>query len=75
MAIVEVGQMGVQAGKTPMDASTPDGILLLDAWKAVTTAPGGPARVYWGTEVEDPSRIWAWFDWSSLEEHQEFAES
>ena len=80
MPIVEVGMMRVQPGKTPMDASTPDGALLNNAWKAVTTAPGGPQRVYWGLEEEeeeeeDSSTIWAFFDWNSLDEHEAFAKS
>ncbi|KAF3038757.1 hypothetical protein E8E11_003804 [Didymella keratinophila] len=75
MAIVEVGMMGVQTGKTPMDPTTPDGRLLHDAWTSVIAAPGGPARVYWGTEVENPSKIWGFFDWESLEQHEAFAKS
>jgi hypothetical protein len=75
MAVVEVGMMGVQAGKTPMDPNTPDGSLLLDAWKAVITAAGGPQRVYWGTELGTWSRVWGFFDWESVEEHEAFARS
>jgi hypothetical protein len=75
MAIVEVGMMGVQPNKTPMDPSTSDGAMLNDAWKLVTTAPGGPQKVSWGVEVDDPSKIWCFFDWKSLEQHQEFAKS
>lgn len=73
--VVEVGLMGVKNGKTPMDPTTSDGKILADAWEAVIKAPGGPERVYWGLEVEDSSRIWGWFDWKSLEEHEEFAKS
>lgn len=78
MPIVEVGMMRVQPGKTPMDTCTPDGALLNNAWKAVTSAPSGPQRVYWGLEEEgeeESSTIWAFFDWNSLDEHEGFAKS
>lgn len=75
MAIVEIGMMGVQHGKTPMEPSTPDGKILDDAWKTITSAPGGPTRVCWGLEEDDQSRVWAFFDWDSLEQHEQFAKS
>lgn len=67
--------MGVQAGKTPLDASTSDGALLLDAWKSIITAPGGPASIIWGLEKGDQEKLWGWFEWESLRAHQEFAVS
>lgn len=67
--VVEVGFMGVKTGKTS------DGKILINAWEAIIKAPGGPQRIFWGLEVEDSSKIWAWFDWNSLEEHNEFAKS
>lgn len=75
MAIVEVGMMGVQAGKTPMDPATADGKILRQAWKSVIRASEGPKRVLWGTEFSDPSRIWGFFDWESIEQHEAFARS
>lgn len=72
---VEVGMMHIQPGKTPMDSTTADGKILKQAWEAITAAPGGPQRVYWGTELADPSRIWAFFDWESLAQHAAFATS
>ena len=74
-SVVEVGLMGVKTGKKPMNPKTSDGKILIDAWEAVIKAPRGPQRVYWGLEVEDSSKIWAWFDWKSLEEHENFAKS
>jgi hypothetical protein len=75
MAIVEVGMMGVQAGKTPMDPATADGKILRQAWESVIRASEGPKRVLWGTEFSDPSRIWGFFDWESIEQHEAFARS
>ncbi|KAJ4246559.1 hypothetical protein NW762_013500 [Fusarium torreyae] len=56
-----------------MDDSTPEGQILTGAWKTVTSKPGGPQRVYWGLETVDPSKIWAFFDFDSVEQHQRFA--
>lgn len=68
--------MGVQAGKTPMDPSTPDGKLLHDAWHGIIAAPGGPSRIVWGTEARDAqTRLWGFFDWESVEQHAAFAKS
>ncbi|KIL85811.1 hypothetical protein FAVG1_10780 [Fusarium avenaceum] len=38
------------------------------------TEPGGPQRVYWGLESKDPSKVWAFFDFESVEQHQQFAQ-
>lgn len=75
MAVTEVGRMGVKPGLNIMDETTQEGQVLTGAWKAVTSAPGGPHRVYWGLEVEDPSKLWAFFDWDSIEDHENFAKS
>ncbi|KAI3401966.1 hypothetical protein diail_3940, partial [Diaporthe ilicicola] len=46
---------------------------LLSIWKGVTSYPTGPYRVFWGTEVENPSNLWGFFDFASVEEHEKFA--
>ena len=74
-SIIEVGMMGVQADKTPLDASTPDGALLLDAWKSIITAPGGPESIIWALEKGDQGKLWGWFEWENLRAHEEFAVS
>ena len=73
MVITEVGRMGVKPNHAVMDDSTPEGQLLTSIWKNIMVAPTGPQRVYWGLEVEDPSKIWGFFDWESVEQHEEFA--
>jgi hypothetical protein len=75
MAVTEIGFMGVRPNLDVMDDSTHEGQILSKAWNAVTTAAGGPHRVHWGLEVENPSTIWAFFDWESLEQHEKFAKS
>jgi hypothetical protein len=75
MAVTEIGCMGVKPGLNVMDESTQEGQVLIGAWKAVTSAPGGPHQVYWGLEVEDPSKLWAFFDWDSVEDHENFSKS
>ena len=75
MTVTEVGLMGVKPGLNVMDESTPEGKVLPAAWNAVSSAPGGPHQVYYGLEIEDPSKVWAFFDWDSLEDHAKFAKS
>jgi hypothetical protein len=75
MSITEIGCMGVKPNLNIMDETTPEGQILPGAWNTVTTAPGGPHRVYWGLEIEDPSKLWAFFDWDSVEDHEKFAKS
>ena len=75
MTFAESGCMGVKPGIDIMDESTPEGKILKNTWETVTTKPGGPHRVCWGLEREDPSKIWVWFDWDSVEHHQAFAQT
>lgn len=67
--------MGVKPGLDIMNEATQEGQVLTGAWKAVASAPGGPHRVYWGLEVEDTSKLWAFFDWDSVADHENFAKS
>jgi hypothetical protein len=73
MTVTEIGCMGVKPGLNIMDEDTPEGNILSEVYKAVTTLPGGPHRVYWGLEAEDRSKLWAFFDWDSIQDHQTFA--
>lgn len=73
MMIQELGAMRVKPGLDIMDAATPEGKILIQAWRTVTKKPGGPSRVYWGLEEDNPLRIWAFFDWNSVEQHNQFA--
>ncbi|KAJ3543655.1 hypothetical protein NM208_g3459 [Fusarium decemcellulare] len=74
MTVTEVGCMGVKPGLNIIDPSTEEGQILTGAWKTVTSKPGGPQRVYWGLEAADPSKVWAFFDFDSVEQHRQFAE-
>ncbi|KAG4291284.1 hypothetical protein FPRO06_03170 [Fusarium proliferatum] len=74
MTVTEVGCMGVKPNINIMDHTTPEGKILTDAWNTVTSKPGGPQRVYWGLESVDPSKIWCFFDFESVEQHRHFAE-
>lgn len=73
MAVTEVGCMVVKPGVDIMDENSQGGQILNTAWKAVTSEPTGPYTVYWGLEVEDPSHMWGFFDFESVEKHQKFA--
>ncbi|KAH7375901.1 hypothetical protein B0T11DRAFT_271189 [Plectosphaerella cucumerina] len=75
MTVIEIGCMVVKPGLDIMDPSKPEGRVLPGVWNTVTTSPGGPSRVCWGLESEDPSRVWAFFDWDSVKQHQDFAKT
>ena len=75
MPVTEIGCMGVKPGLNIMDETTREGQIMAGAYKAVAAAPGGPHQVYWGLEVENPSNVWALFDWDSVEDHAKFAAS
>ncbi|KAG7419443.1 putative MFS-type transporter [Fusarium oxysporum f. sp. rapae] len=74
MTVTEVGCMGVKPNMNIMDHTTPEGKILTDAWNTVIIKPGGPQRVYWGLESVEPSKVWCFFDFDSVEQHQQFAE-
>ena len=73
MTIIELGRMGVKPGYRIMDESTPEGKVLPTAYKAVTTLPGGPQNSHWGGGVEGGSKVWGFFEWNSVKEHEIFA--
>ncbi|KUI70035.1 hypothetical protein VM1G_05291 [Cytospora mali] len=73
MAVTEVGCMTVKPGVDVMDENAPGGKILVTAWKQATSQPTGPYRIYWGLEVENPTNIWSFFDFASVEEHEKFA--
>ena len=67
--------MGVKPGLDVMNETTWEGQILMGVWNTVIEAPGGPHRVYWGLEMEDPYKVWAFFDWDSIDHHEKFAKS
>ncbi|PKS12054.1 hypothetical protein jhhlp_001350 [Lomentospora prolificans] len=73
MTVTEVGRMGVKPGFDVMNEVSPEGRVLSQTWRTVTTKPGGPYRVHWGLEIEDSSKIWAFMDWDCIEDHEKFA--
>lgn len=75
MAITEIGLMGVKPSHPIMDPNHPSGAILSKIYETIASAPGGPSKLYYGLEIENPLNLWACFDWPSLEAHQEFAKS
>ncbi|OOQ81523.1 hypothetical protein PEBR_42669 [Penicillium brasilianum] len=73
MAVTEVGCMGVKPSFDVTNDATAEGQILTKLYNYVITAPGGPNRVYWGLEAEDPTYLWGFFDWNSIEDHENFA--
>ena len=73
MTVTEVGPMGNMPGLDVMNEATEEGKMLRSIYTPENLSPHGPHRAYWGTEKEDPSLFWCWFDWDSPEHHQRFA--
>ena len=73
MGITELGCMGVKPGLDVMNDDTEEGQILTGVYKFVTSEPGGPHDFYWGLEIEDPLKLWAFCDWDKIEDHEKFA--
>lgn len=57
-----------------MKDDTPEGRMMTRAWEAATSQPGGH-RAYWGLEVENPSSIWGFLDWDSVQDHEKWTKT
>jgi hypothetical protein len=58
---------------TIMDVATPAGAVLYLSYTGVTSHPKGPLRAYYGVGHDDPSILWAFFDFDSVQHHTDFA--
>jgi hypothetical protein len=74
MTVTEIGCMVVKPDLDVMNDSTAEAQILTGTWNTVLSKPGGPQRVYWGLESEDSSRLWAFFDFESVGQHEQFAQ-
>ncbi|KAF6819241.1 hypothetical protein CPLU01_13090 [Colletotrichum plurivorum] len=72
MTVIEIGCMGVRPGLDVMNDNTPEGKVLPTAYNTVTVTPGGPYNAFWGLQLEDPTRVWTFFEFDSVEAHMEF---
>ncbi|KAH7074717.1 hypothetical protein BKA63DRAFT_553641 [Paraphoma chrysanthemicola] len=75
MPVIEFGLMGVKPNHPVTSPSTPSGKILQSAWSHLSTAPNGPAWVYGGVEVPDPEKLWGFFEFESVEQHEQFAKT
>ncbi|KAJ4141763.1 hypothetical protein NW768_000980 [Fusarium equiseti] len=73
MVVQELGAMGVKPGLDIMDATTPEGKILYQAWQTCLDKTAGPSRVFYGLEEDNPLKIWGFFDWDTVQQHEEFA--
>ena len=73
MTVTEIGCMGVKPGLDVMNDDTEEGQILTGVYKFVTRTPGGPRDFYWGLEVEEPLKLWAFCEWDTIEDHEKFA--
>ncbi|OLN89050.1 hypothetical protein CCHL11_06020 [Colletotrichum chlorophyti] len=75
MVVTEVGCAGVKPDHKIMDESTPEGKIFLGTYKNIINSPGGPRRIYLSQELNNPLLFWGFFDWDSLEHHENFAKT
>ena len=75
MRVTEFSATGIRDCNvsTIMDPATPAGAVLYRAYTGVTSHPKGPMRAYYGVGHDDPSILWAFFDFESVQHHTEFA--
>lgn len=73
MTVTETGPMIVKPGLDVMDETTEEGQIMMGIWKPIIAAPGGPLRIFWGIEVENPNKLWSFIDWEKTEDHEKFA--
>ncbi|KZL80489.1 hypothetical protein CI238_08857 [Colletotrichum incanum] len=75
MTITEVGCCGVKPDLSIMDETTPEGQTYLGVYKMLIVSPGGPHRMYLSVDLDEPSMVYGFFDWDSLEHHENFAKT
>ncbi|KAK2015053.1 hypothetical protein LZ32DRAFT_602752 [Colletotrichum eremochloae] len=44
-------------------------------FRMLNASPGGPHRMYLGVDLDEPSKVYGFFDWDSLEHHEKFAKT
>tara|TARA_R110002003_G_scaffold48_9_gene4009 strand:- start:13288 stop:13515 length:228 start_codon:yes stop_codon:yes gene_type:complete len=75
MPVIEFGLMGVKPNHAVTDPTTTEGQILHQAWESVSTTPNGPRWVYGGVEVDNPERLWGFFEFESVKQHEDFAKT
>ncbi|KAK2033035.1 hypothetical protein LX32DRAFT_635675 [Colletotrichum zoysiae] len=75
MAVTEIGCCGIKPGLKIMDESTPEGKLYMGVFRTLNTLPGGPLRIYLGVDLDEPSKVYGFFDWISVDHHEKFAKT
>ncbi|GJC87683.1 hypothetical protein ColLi_10521 [Colletotrichum liriopes] len=75
MTVTELGCCGVKPGLSIMDEKTPEGQTYLGVYKTLIGSPGGPHRMYLSVDLDEPSMVYGFFDWDSLEHHENFAKT
>jgi len=75
MFVTEFSATGIRDSNvsTIMDSDKPAGAVLYRAYTNVTSHQKGPLRAYYGVGHDDPSILWAFFDFDSVQHHTDFA--
>ncbi|WQF79119.1 hypothetical protein CDEST_04133 [Colletotrichum destructivum] len=75
MTVTELGCCGVKPGLKILDENTPEGQIFVGVYKTIISSPGAPHRIYLGVDLDEPSKMYALFDWDSVEHHENFAKT
>ncbi|KAH6975198.1 hypothetical protein BKA56DRAFT_618715 [Ilyonectria sp. MPI-CAGE-AT-0026] len=72
--VTEFSYVTLNEGADAFDESSNAGKALANALDTVMKQPGAQ-RVYTGLEIEDPSRLWLFLDWESVDHHLDYRKS
>lgn len=69
--VTEFSYVVANEGVNVFDESSAAGKTYQNVIDTVLRQPGA-RRVYTGVEIEDPSKVWLFLDWESLEDHENY---
>ncbi|KAH7141517.1 hypothetical protein B0J13DRAFT_596402 [Dactylonectria estremocensis] len=72
--VTEFSYVTLNEGADAFDESTDAGKVLANALDTVLRQPGAK-RVYTGLEIENPSNLWLFLDWESVDHHLDYRKS
>lgn len=69
--VTEFARIALKPG---IDANS-DGYKALEKMSLTAVSQPGAQRVYWGHGIEDPSKVWQFLDWDTVDDHLRFQKS
>ena len=70
----EIAIFPLREGHDPHDSSSQTAKVMKETFDTIAQQPGYQ-RLYWGTEVEDPTVFHLAVDWDSVDDHMSFTKS